>query len=83
MNKSFENYEEIRTVIYDILAVLAQHGFNTISLGSIMRMLGVPSELAEAHDDEYFHVTLDDITEDTSEDIEVDDITIPPGTTLH
>lgn len=78
MSKPFESYEEIRIVIYDILAVLTQHGINTVSLGGIMRMLGVPSEVAAAHDDEYFHVTVDALSE-----LEDEDITIPPGTTIH
>ena len=82
MEKSFESHEEIRVIIYDLLAVLAQHGIDTISLGNIMRVLGVPNNLAQAHDDEYFHVTIDSITEE--EHVEnIEDIEIPPGTTFH
>ena len=81
MDKSFENHEKIKVIIYDLLAVLAQHGIDTISLGNIMRVLGVPNSLAEPHDDEYFHVTINTIAEEEIEEIE--DIEIPPGTTFH
>mgnify|MGYP003344598936 FL=1 len=82
MDTPFESSEDVRTLIYDLLGLLAQHGITRVSLGGVMRMLGVPNEKAKEHDEEYFHVTLDAVTDLRDSDEEIDE-EIPPGTTLH
>ena len=84
MYTPFKNSEEVRELIYDLLGLLAQHGINQVSLGGMMRMLGVPNEQAQAHDEEYFHVTLDAVTDlKDEENFEEHFEEISPGTTLH
>ena len=63
--------------MYDILALLHHHGINQVSVGGIMRLLGVPADVAASHDNEYLHVTSEVL--ETAEEVEV----APPGTTLH
>lgn len=70
--------ESVREIMIDILTVLHNHGIDTVSVGGIMRLLGVPSEIAASHDDEYLQVSVESF-EETEEEIEV----APPGTTLH
>jgi hypothetical protein len=77
MNDSTPSYEQVREIMYDILFVLHQHGIKIVSVGGIMRLLGVAGDVASAHDDEYLQVTTSEI--EMADDHEV----APPGTTLH
>ena len=77
------SYEEVRAIMYEILTILHHHGIDTVTVGGIMRVLGVPPEVAAQHDDEYLHVT-NDVAELLDTDSEFDtDETVPPGTTIH
>jgi hypothetical protein len=78
-----EIYDEVRAAMYDVLAVLYEHGITVVHVGAMMRLLGVRDEVAAQHDDE--RVELD---ETFGELVEVennnnDDIEVPPGTTFH
>ena len=71
--------ESVREIMFEILTVLHNHGIDTVSVGGIMRLLGVPSEIAASHDDEYLQVSVESLEEIDNEELEV----APPGTTLH
>jgi hypothetical protein len=77
MSESPATYEEVREIMYDILALLHHHGISQVSVGGIMRLLGVPADVAAAHDNEYLHVVSADL--EIAEESEI----APPGTTLH
>jgi hypothetical protein len=77
MSDSPTTYEEVREIMYDILALLHHHGISQVSVGGIMRLLGVPADVAASHDDEYLHVVQADL--EIAEESQV----APPGTTLH
>ena len=65
---------KVRQIVKEIVLVLRHNGINTISIGGILRILGVPNEVAQMHDEEYMEIVDDDN--------QIDDI-IPPGTTFH
>jgi hypothetical protein len=44
--------QTIRLTLLNLMVVLYDCGINEIHLGGIMRILGVPNEKAQAHDDE-------------------------------
>jgi hypothetical protein len=48
----------IRMTILNLMVVLYDCGITEIHVGGVMRILGVPNEKAQAHDDE--RVVLDD-----------------------
>lgn len=50
--------QTIRLAILNLMLVLYDCGINEIHVGGIMRIMGVPSEKASAHDDE--RLVLDD-----------------------
>jgi hypothetical protein len=49
----FDEFDlSIRTAIYNLLLVLYEQGITEIHTGGLMRILGVPNEKAQQHDDE-------------------------------
>lgn len=46
--------QQIRKLIIDICEVMYRHGFSTVSVGAIMRLVGVDEPQAQRHDDELF-----------------------------
>lgn len=78
--------ESVREIMFDILTVLHNHGIDTVSVGGIMRLLGVPSEIAADHDDEYLQVSVESFEEEDQDQDQEEDEELevaPPGTTLH
>jgi len=65
----------VRQLVRDIVLLLKTNGIHTISIGGILRVLGVPNDVAQKHDEEYMEIV------DDSDD-QIDEI-IPPGTTFH
>lgn len=84
MTDSIDSLGEVKIIMYEILATLYSHGIDTVSVGAIMRLLGVPNEVASQHDDEVIVVT-DEVGEYMEETINLNnqDLQIPPGTTIH
>ena len=68
----------VRETITEILAVLHSRGINQISVGGLLRIMGVPNDMARRHDLDYIEVT---------QDLDLDAVGIisqaPPGTVLH
>lgn len=73
----------IKDVMLEIMAVLYDHGINEVSVGALMRVLGVETQHARKHDNDYL-IIQDSITEflSTTKD-SLEDLTIPPNTTIH
>ena len=44
----------IRELIIEICEVMQRRGFDVVSVGAIMRLVGVDEEQAQSHDDELF-----------------------------
>lgn len=49
---------EVRDLLMDICEVMARRGYEVVSVGAMMRLVGVGDERAAAHDAEFF--ALDD-----------------------
>lgn len=70
----------IRDVIVDICEVMYKRGYQMVSIGALMRLLGIDSERASKHDDEFF--SLDDEFE-TMLQLKKQTRHAPKGATLH
>lgn len=77
MQEEPQEIQQAREIVRDILQVLGDHGIDTVHVGGILRILGVPNEIAAAHDQEYL-VIQDELDSDI--DLQAE---IPAGTTLH
>jgi hypothetical protein len=74
--------EALRDTILDVCEVLYQHGYKQACVGAIMRLIGVPPENAQMHDDEIF--ALDEkFLEHLAERKIMSEIQKPPGERLH
>lgn len=79
--------EEIKELIIDVCEVMWARGYSKVTVGAIMRLIGVTNEYAENHDDHI--ILLDESFEELlkklkySNEVDSDLAHIPPGTTLH
>jgi len=48
---------QVKLLMFDLMLVLYSHGITEVNVGSLMRMLGVKSEVAAEHDDEAVELT--------------------------
>lgn len=71
--------EKVQALLLDICAVLHSYGYREISVGVLMRMVGVPDDRARAHDSEFFEIT----EEVHQPDAVLRPAAAPPGVTLH
>lgn len=46
--------DEVRELILDVCEVLHNHGYQEVSIGALMRLIGVDPSSASAHDDSGF-----------------------------
>lgn len=78
-----EAYDEVKAAMYDVMAVLFEHGITVVHVGAIMRLLGVTDEVAAEHDDERIELseTFGELVQGQEQQDE--DINVPPGTTFH
>lgn len=51
--------ESIQSLLLDLCAVLHSYGYEEISVGALMRMVGVPSDRARNHDDQVLKITAE------------------------
>jgi|LauGreDrversion4_2_1035121.scaffolds.fasta_scaffold4099898_1 hypothetical protein len=71
--------DSVRDLIVDLCAVLYQHGYQEISMGALMRVIGVSSDRASAHDQQ-----LIDLCEHfANQKIPHKNQQVPPGTVFH
>lgn len=72
----------LHALIVDICRVMHTHGYETISVGAMMRLIGVGEERASRHDDEWI-----DLVTYFDKNAQVPDRAIPKinseGQTLH
>lgn len=55
-----QNLEEsLRDLIVDLCEVLYNRGYHVVSIGAMMRLMGVDPESASQHDDDYFSLDND------------------------
>ena len=69
----------VKETMLEIMAVLYDHGITQVSVGALMRVLGVESEQAKKHDEDYL------VIQDTIKEFSLSetDLEIPPNTTIH
>ena len=82
MLENSELEEALRDTILDVCEVLYRHGYKEACVGAIMRLIGVPAENAELHDDEIFELD-ESFLEHLAERKMLTDCKRPPGTSLH
>ena len=71
--------QRVHAVIMDVCAVLYSYGIREISVGSLMRLVGVPENRAQSHDHEIMQIT-DDIQH---HGVLLTPCQVPPDVTLH
>jgi len=72
MDTELQIEKRVKHLVAGLIAYLRENGINTISVGGILRILGVPNDVAKDHDSEYIEIQ--------DEEFELE---IPPGTTFH
>ena len=77
MDDQSELEYRVRSLVRNLLTVLLDNGISTVNVGGILRVLGVPNDVAQAHDLEYMEIANSESVLDEIEE------TIPVGTTLH
>jgi hypothetical protein len=72
--------DNLRDLIIEICAVMQSRGFGAVSVGAIMRLIGVNPASATKHDNDII-----DLGEDFDRVIQrrITAQQVPPGTTLH
>lgn len=71
---------QVAQLVQDLCAIMHQYGYDHVSVGALMRLVGVPNHLAEPHD----NTMIDLVTEFGSDNFAL--LTCdhaPPGTLLH
>lgn len=74
--------QNLHALIVDLCRVMHEHGFESMNVGAMMRLIGVGDERASRHDDEWI-----DLAEYFEKQTQVPDRPIPKinaeGKTLH
>lgn len=58
---------KIRGVIIDICEIMHKAGYDSVPVGPLLNMLGVPPDRTSLHEDEYFDISGDDFLEELEE----------------
>jgi hypothetical protein len=72
--------KQIRDTIIEICEVMYRRGYSLVSVGAVMRLVGVDPEQASEHDDELFELSTE--FEHMLERRKISD-RAPPGATVH
>lgn len=79
-----ENIEEsVRNIVIDICTVMHKYGYTEVSVGAILRLMGIDDDSASKHDDEV--LVLDENFEQVMQNYRRESAapeTVPPGTTI-
>jgi hypothetical protein len=73
----------LRNIIIDVCEVLHRHGYTSVCVGAVMRLIGVAEEQASNHDNEFFDLDQDfqsTLKQHQSREVNPE---VPPGTTIH
>lgn len=49
--------KKVKSLMFDLMLVLHNHGITEISIGALMRLIGVDFERAARHDSEFVEIT--------------------------
>lgn len=79
MSDPKELEDSVRDLIVDLCAVLYRHGYQEISMGALMRVIGVSSDRASAHDRQLIDLHEHFADQKTPHKNQV----VPPGTVFH
>ena len=71
--------KSVRDLIVDVCGVLYNHGYQQISVGALMRLIGVDSKKAQAHDQNF----IDLYEHFQNQSPPPSNQKIPPGTVFH
>lgn len=69
----------VSDLIYDLCGTLYLHGYQEISLGVLMRLVGVPNDRAVIHDSDIIDIKSHFVNSSSHSK----NIHIPPGTVFH
>ena len=77
--------ESVNELIIDICEVLYDHGYRTVPIGAVMRLIGVDAAKAASHDDELFRLDeeFEALIREKKPKIPEAPIEVPPGVTFH
>jgi hypothetical protein len=77
--------EAVHDLIVDVCEVLYEHGYRTVPIGAIMRLIGVDNKAAASHDQELFKLDdeFEQLIKKKEPKISTADIKVPRGATLH
>jgi hypothetical protein len=75
----------VHDLIVDVCEVLYQHGYRTVNIGAIMRLIGVDNKAASGHDQDLFKLDeeFEELIKKKQPKIAREDIKVPRGATLH
>jgi hypothetical protein len=71
----------VKETMLEIMSVLYDHGFTQVSVGALMRLLGVEFDQAQTHDNDY--LIIQDSIAEYSKNAWDTDVEIPLNTTIH
>lgn len=74
---------KVRQIILDLMVTLGRHGIKSVPVGALMRMLGVPNDVASNHDDEIVEVSPDLLNIIDIGEMEISTLEPPAGTRYH
>ena len=71
--------DAVHDLVVDLCAVLYEHGYQQISVGALMRVIGVSAEQASQHDQD----VIDLLQHFAKSSPQPKNTAVPPGTTFH
>lgn len=73
--------DRVRDIMIDLLAVCYRHNIRQVNVGAVMRIIGVSSDTASAHDSDYIEIdeNFTQLLIDLNKTVPV----IPTGTIFH
>ena len=84
MRESDPLYEQIKTTMLEVMAVLYANGQNELHVGAMMRLIGIDEAVASLHDHE--RISIDESFADMAGDTDIESLLrakVPSGTTIH
>jgi hypothetical protein len=79
MSESKQLEQAVEELIVDLCAVLYEHGYQEVSVGALMRVIGVDAQEATKHDQEIINLTQQ-FSDPSSAPLTA---IVPAGTTFH
>ena len=82
MQDSDDLHNRIKDIMLDVMAVLYENNIRRVHIGAMMRLLGVPENLASGHDEEIIELyeKFGNMLVELNKAVPIE---IPAGTTFH